>query len=134
MVLLSIKMHSTDHLRRHRGIDATPSGFPRITRERIGRSSRNLVYLTIEQFYIFPENFKAVRTMTSDLWSDFQGHVKRNLRYVPPEACNFGMFAADMDMNRCWEVTSMVYTNIVTFPRLTEVIRGHSASRGNLVR
>ena len=28
--------------RRHRGVDATPSGFPRITRERIGRSSRNL--------------------------------------------------------------------------------------------
>ena len=29
--------------RRHRGVDV-PSGFPRITRERIGRSSRNLVY------------------------------------------------------------------------------------------
>ena len=28
-----------------------------------------------------------------------------------------------MDMNRCWEVTSMVYTEIVTFPTSTEVIR-----------
>ena len=33
------------------------------------------------------------------------------------------MFAGDMDMDRCWEVTSMVYTDIVTFPRSTEVIR-----------
>ena len=47
--------------------DATPSGFPRITRERIGRSSRNLVYLTFEQFYTFPENFKSVPTMIFDL-------------------------------------------------------------------
>ena len=29
-----------------------------------------------------------------------------------------------MDMNRCWEVTAMVYTDIVTFPRSTEVIKG----------
>ena len=29
-----------------------------------------------------------------------------------------------MDMDRCWEVTSMVYTDIVTFPRSTKVIRG----------
>ena len=29
-----------------------------------------------------------------------------------------------MDMGKCWEVTSMVYTDIVTFPRSTEVIRG----------
>ena len=34
------------------------------------------------------------------------------------------MFAGDMDMDKCWEVTSMVYTDIVTFPRSTEVIRG----------
>ena len=52
--------------RRHREMQP-PSGFPRITRERIGRSSRNLVYLTIEQFYIFPENFKFVPTMTFNL-------------------------------------------------------------------
>ena len=32
---------------------------------------------------------------------------------------NFGMFAGDMDMNGGWEVTSMVYTNTVTFPRST---------------
>ena len=49
------------------GVDATPSGFSGITRERIGRSSRNLVYLTIEQFYTFPENFKFVPTRTFDL-------------------------------------------------------------------
>ena len=35
--------------------------------EWIGRSSRNLVYLTIEQFYTFPGNFKSVPTMTFDL-------------------------------------------------------------------
>ena len=40
------------------------SGFPRITRERIGRPSRNLVYPTIEQFCIVPKNFKTVPTMT----------------------------------------------------------------------
>ena len=37
----------------------SPSGFPRIVRERIRRSSRNLVYLTVQQFYIFPEFFKG---------------------------------------------------------------------------
>ena len=29
-----------------------------------------------------------------------------------------------MDMDRCWEVTFMVYTDIVIFSRSTEVIRG----------
>ena len=106
--------------RRHRGVDATPSGFPRITRERIGRSSRNLVYLTVEQFHTFPENFKSVPTMTFDLWPDFRGHVRRNLRSVPFQRlklANFGMFAGDMDMDRCWEVISVVRTDAVTFPR-----------------
>ena len=37
---------------------------------------------------------------------------------------NFGIVAGDMDMERCCEVTSMVYTDIVTVPRSTEVIRG----------
>ena len=36
---------------------------------------------------------------------------------------DFGMFAGDMDMDRYWEVTSMVYTDIVIFTRSTEVIR-----------
>ena len=40
--------------RRHRGLMQPPSGFPIIIRERIGRSSRNLVSLTFEQFNIFP--------------------------------------------------------------------------------
>ena len=65
--------------------------------------------------------------MNFDLWPDFQGHVKRNLRLVPFQRlklANFGNYAGDMDMGRCWEVTSMVYTDIVTFPRSTEVIRG----------
>ena len=114
--------------RRHRGeVDATPSGFPRITRERIGRSSRNLVYLSIELFYIFSENFKTVTTMTFDLWPDLQGHVKRNLRSVlfqRLKLANFGIFAGDMDRDRCCEVTPMGYTDIVTIPRSTEVIRG----------
>ena len=51
------------HSRRHRGGDA----FPRITRVRIARSSRNLSYLSFEQFYTFPENFESVPTMTFDL-------------------------------------------------------------------
>ena len=40
--------------RRHRGLMQLPSGFQIIIRERIGRSSRSLVYLTFEQFNIFP--------------------------------------------------------------------------------
>ena len=65
--------------------------------------------------------------MTFDLWPDFQGYAKRNLSSVPFQRlkfANFGIYTGDMDMDRCWEVTSMVYTDIVTFPRLTEVIRG----------
>ena len=65
--------------------------------------------------------------MTFDLRPDFQGHVERNLRSVPFQRLKLahsGMLAGDMDMDRCWEVTSMVYTDIVTFPRLTEVTRG----------
>ena len=92
-----------------------PSGFPRITRERIGRSSRNLIwvgmYLSNELFYIFSENLKTVPTMTFDLWPDLQGHVKRNLCSVPFQRLkleNFGIFAGDMDMDRCCEVTPMV--------------------------
>ena len=111
---------SSFNARRHSGGWCNPlSGFPRITREMNGRSSRNLVYLTIEQFYTFPENCKSVPTMTVDLWPDLQGHVKRNLRSVPSQRlklANFGMFAGDMDMDRCWEVNSMVYTGIATFP------------------
>ena len=86
------------------------------------------IYLTFEQFYIIPGNFKPVPTMTFDLLPEFQGHVKRNLRSVPFQRlklANFGIFADDMDMDRCCEVTSMVYTDIVTFPGSTEVIRGH---------
>ena len=65
--------------------------------------------------------------MTFDLWPDFRGHVKRNLRSVPFQRlkhANIGMFASDMDINRCWEVTSMVYTDIVSFPRSAGAIRG----------
>ena len=103
------------------------SGVPRITRERIVRSSRNLVYQTSKQFYIFPKNFKPVPTMTFDLWPDFQGHAERNLRSVPFQRlklANFGIFACDMDIDRCCKVTSMVNTDIVTFPKSTEIIRG----------
>ena len=49
--------------------------------------------------------------MTFDLWPDFLGHVKRNLRSVPFQRlklANFGIYAGDMDMDWCWEVTSMV--------------------------
>ena len=53
--------------------------------------------------------------------------VNLNLHSVPFQRlklANFGIFAGDVDIDRCWEVTSMVYTGIVTFPRSTEVIRG----------
>ena len=57
--------------------------------------------------------------------ADFQGHVKRNLRSVPVQRlkrANFGIFAGDMDMDKCCRAKYMVYTDIVTFPRSTEVI------------
>ena len=62
-----------------------------------------------------------------ELWPDIQGHFKQNLRFLPFQRlkfAKFGIFAGDMDMDRCWEVTSMVYTDIVTFPRSTQVIKG----------
>ena len=62
--------------------------------------------------------------MTLDLWPNLQGHVKRNVRSVPFQRlklANFGIFAGDMDMDRCCEVTPMVYTDIVTIPRSSEV-------------
>ena len=65
--------------------------------------------------------------MIFDLWPDFQGHVERNLRSVQFQRLNFansGIFAGDVDTDRCCEVTSMVYTDIVTFPSSTEAIRG----------
>ena len=34
----------------------------------------------------------------------------------------FGIFAGDLDMDRYFEVTSMVYTCIVTFPKSTKVV------------
>ena len=63
--------------------------------------------------------------MTFDLWPDIQDHVERNLRSVQFQRlklANFGIFAGGMDMDRRWEVTSMVNTDVVTFPRSTEVI------------
>ena len=65
--------------------------------------------------------------MTFDLWPDFQRHVKRNLLSVTFQRlklASFGIFAGNMDMDKCCEVISMVYTDIVTVPRSTEVIRG----------
>ena len=65
--------------------------------------------------------------MTFYLSPNFQGHVKRNLRSVPYQRlklANVSIFVGDMDMVRCWEVTSIVYTEIVIFPRSIEVIRG----------
>ena len=42
----------------------------------------------------------------------------RSVQFQRLKLANFGMFAGDMDMDRCWEVTSMVYTDIVvTFQR-----------------
>ena len=82
---------------------------------------KNVLCLSIGTFY-------SLRFwMTFDLWPDLQGHGQLNLRYVPFQRlklANFGIFAGDMDMDRCCEVTPMVYTDIVTIPRSTEVIRG----------
>ena len=36
---------------------------------------------------------------------------------------NIGISAGDMDMERCWKVTSMVYNDNITFPKSTEVFR-----------
>ena len=43
-------------------------------------------------------------------------------RFKRLKLANFGIFAGDMDMNRCWEVTSMVYHRHYD---LSEVNRGH---------
>ena len=64
--------------------------------------------------------------MTFDLCPDFQGYFQRNLRSVPFQClklANFGIFVGDMDLDRCCEVTSMFYGDIVTFRRSTEVIK-----------
>ena len=65
--------------------------------------------------------------MTFDLVPELERHVKRNLPFVPFQLLkfeNFCIFAANMDMDRCNEVTSMVYTDIVSFPRSSEFDRG----------
>ena len=49
----------------------------------------------------------------SNIWADLSAQIFEHFPVV---------YATDMD--RCCEVTSMVYTDIVTFPRSTEVIRG----------
>ena len=36
-------------------------------------------------------------------------------------------------MDRCWEVTSMVYIDIVTFPRSIEVIRQRSMTLDDVI-
>ena len=103
-----------------------PSGFPRITRERIARWPRNLVYLTFAQFYIFSKKIKPLPSMTFDLWPDIQGHVKLNLRSVPfqrRKLANFGILLV------LWTWKDVVrwhswFTLTLTFPRSTEVIRG----------
>ena len=52
----------------------------------------------------------------------------RNLRSVPFQSlklANFRIFAGVVDMySRCSDVTSQVYTDIVTSPKSTRVIQG----------
>ena len=135
------QMSEMSFLTSHKGRikNATPpSGFPRINRERMSRSSQNLVNLTFKQLYIFPANFKTVPTLDFDLWPDFQGDVKRNLRSVPSRRLKlaiFGIFAGDMNMNRYCELTSMYHCQLslycVTchlYCDLSEVNRGHPRS------
>ena len=83
------------------GLMQPPLGVPKITREQIGGSSRNFIYLIFKQYNIFPEDFKTLPTMTFDLCPDFQGNAKRNLRSVPLQhlkLANFVTFAGDIDM------------------------------------
>ena len=73
-----------------------------------------------------PENFKSVPTYY-DLWHAawFPRSCQAKLKlFQCLKLANFGIFAGDMDMDRCCEVKFMAYTDIVTFPRSTEVIRG----------
>ena len=114
---------------RHRvGVMQPPSDFPRITGEHIGRSLRNLVYLPFyfEQLYIFPENFKTVPSMTFDLahGCDPISNVMSNEICVPYrfKACKLptSTLLLVMCTGLCCEVTFMVCTDIVTFPRSTE--------------
>ena len=63
--------------------------------------------------------------MTCDLISGvMSGEICVPCRFNGLKLVNFGMFAGDMDMDRCWEVISVVRTDTVTFPRSSEVIRG----------
>ena len=69
--------------------------------------------------------------MTFDLWPDFQGHVKRNLRSVPFQRlklANFDVFAGDMDMDRCWEMGGGIH-GLQWHCDLSEVNRGYQRSR-----
>ena len=69
-------------------------------KKRTGRPMvTKILNLAFEQFYIFPENFKTYATyyeqLSIDLWPEFQGHVKRNLRsaaYWHLPLANFGIF------------------------------------------
>ena len=64
--------------------------------------------------------------LTCDLISKVMSN-EMYIRSVPFQRLkleNFGIFAGDMDMDRCCEVTPIVYTDIATIPRSTEVIRG----------
>ena len=48
----------------------------------------------------------------------------RSVPFQSLKLANFGIFAGDMDMDGCCEVTSVVNTDFVTVPRSAEVIRG----------
>ena len=64
------------------------------------------------------------KVMSSEIYVPYRFNVSTPSAFQRLKLANFGIFAGDMDMDRCCEVTPMVYTDIVTIPRSTEVIRG----------
>ena len=65
--------------------------------------------------------------MTCDQISKVMSSDLRSVPFQCLKLANFGIYAGDIDMDRCWEVTSMVYSDIVDCD-LSEVHRGHQRS------
>ena len=86
-----------------------------------------LVMRNLWTIWHLPWNFqdRTLYDLRPVTWFSRSCHAKFAFRTAStPETCEFSIFAGDMDMDRCRKVTFMAYTDIVTFPRSTEVIRG----------
>ena len=67
--------------RRHRGVNATPSGFSEIYFLFTGRMSSIFIQLTDHPFYV-PLKISRPWPLTFDLWRHNWGHVRRKMRSV----------------------------------------------------